>query len=281
MAFHFPLMPRMFMAMRQESRTPIVEIMESTPGISDQNQWAIFLRNHDELTLEMVTDAERDYMYFEYAKDPRMKINVGIRRRLAPLLENGRRQIEMLNSLLFSMPGSPFLYYGDEIGMGDNIYLGDRNGVRTPMQWSPDRNAGFSKADWARLYSPVIMDPVYGYMSVNVEAQTRVATSLLNWTKRMIAVRKRYKAFGRGTLRFLHPENQKILVYVREYEDETILCVVNLSRFVQAAEVDLSEWDGWQPVELIGEVRFPHIGTLPYFLTFGPHSFYWFRLERP
>lgn len=281
MAFHFPLMPRMFMAMRQESRTPIVEIMESTPGISDQNQWAIFLRNHDELTLEMVTDAERDYMYFEYAKDPRMKINVGIRRRLAPLLDNGRRQIEMLNSLLFSMPGSPFLYYGDEIGMGDNIYLGDRNGVRTPMQWSPDRNAGFSKADWARLYSPVIMDPVYGYMSVNVETQTRVATSLLNWTKRMIAVRKRYKAFGRGSLRFLHPDNQKILVYVREYEDETILCVVNLSRFVQAAEVDLSEWDGWQPVELIGEVRFPHIGTLPYFLTFGPHSFYWFRLERP
>lgn len=281
MAFHFPLMPRMFMAMRQESRTPIVEIMESTPSISEQNQWAIFLRNHDELTLEMVTDAERDYMYFEYAKDPRMKINVGIRRRLAPLLDNGRRQIEMLNSLLFSMPGTPFLYYGDEIGMGDNIYLGDRNGVRTPMQWSPDRNAGFSKADWARLYSPVIMDPVYGYQGVNVEAQSRVATSLLNWMKRMIAVRKRYKAFGRGSIRFLHPDNQKVLVYVREYQDEVILCVVNLSRFVQAAEIDLSEWDGWQPVELIGEVRFPHIGTLPYFLTFGPHSFYWFRLERP
>jgi maltose alpha-D-glucosyltransferase/alpha-amylase len=281
MAFHFPLMPRMFMAMRQESRTPIVEIMESTPAISGQNQWAIFLRNHDELTLEMVTDAERDYMYFEYAKDPRMKINVGIRRRLAPLLDNGRRQIEMLNSLLFSMPGSPFLYYGDEIGMGDNIYLGDRNGVRTPMQWSLDRNAGFSRADWARLYSPVIMDPVYGYQAVNVEAQTRVATSLLNWMKRIISVRKRYKAFGRGTIRFLHPENQRVLVYVREYEDETILCVVNLSRFVQAAEIDLSEFEGWQPVELIGEIRFPHIGSLPYFLTFGPHSFYWFRLERP
>ncbi len=280
MAFHFPLMPRMFMAMRQESRTPIVEVMESTPAISDQNQWAIFLRNHDELTLEMVTDAERDYMYFEYAKDPRMKINVGIRRRLAPLLDNGRRQIEMLNSLLFSMPGTPVLYYGDEIAMGDNIYLGDRNGVRTPMQWSTDRNAGFSRADWARLYSPVIMDPVYGFQAVNVEAQSRVATSLLNWMKRTIAVRKRYKAFGRGTIRFLHPENQKVLVYVREYEDEVILCTVNLSRYVQAAEIDLSEWSGYQPVELIGEIRFPAIGSLPYFLTFGPHSFYWFRLEK-
>lgn len=281
MAFHFPLMPRMFMAMRQETRTPIVEIMESTPGISEHSQWAIFLRNHDELTLEMVTDAERDYMYFEYAKDPRMRINVGIRRRLAPLIDNGRRQIEMLNSLLFSMPGTPVLYYGDEIGMGDNIYLGDRNGVRTPMQWSIDRNAGFSRADWARLYSPVIMDPVYGYLAVNVEAQTRVATSLLNWMKRLIAVRKRYRAFGRGSIRFLHPENQKILVYVREYENETILCVVNLSRYVQAAEIDLSEFEGWQPVELMGETRFPHIGALPYFLTFGPHAFYWFRLESP
>jgi maltose alpha-D-glucosyltransferase/alpha-amylase len=281
MAFHFPLMPRMFMAMRQESRTPIVEIMESTPDISDQSQWAIFLRNHDELTLEMVTDVERDYMYFEYAKDPRMRINLGIRRRLAPLVDNGRRQIEMLTSLLLSMPGTPVLYYGDEIGMGDNIYLGDRNGVRTPMQWSIDRNAGFSRADWARLYSPVIMDPVYGYQAVNVEAQTRVATSLLNWTKRLIAVRKRYRAFGRGSIEFLHPENQKILPYIRQYENETILCVVNLSRYVQAVELDLSNYEGWQPVELMGETRFPHIGSLPYFLTFGPHSFYWFRLESP
>jgi maltose alpha-D-glucosyltransferase / alpha-amylase len=281
MAFHFPLMPRIFMAMRRETRTPIVEIMESTPDIAESFQWAIFLRNHDELTLEMVTDADRDYMYFEYAKDPRMRINVGIRRRLAPLIDNGRRQFEMLNSLLLSMPGTPVIYYGDEIGMGDNIYLGDRNGVRTPMQWSGDRNAGFSRADWARLYSPVIMDPVYGYQAVNVEAQSRLPTSLLNWTKRMIAVRKRYQAFGRGTIRFLHPENQKILVYIREYEHEMILCVVNLSRFVQFAELNLSEYDGWQPVELIGEIRFPHIGTLPYFLTLGPHAFYWFRLERP
>ncbi|HWV22798.1 MAG TPA: maltose alpha-D-glucosyltransferase [Thermomicrobiales bacterium] len=281
MAFHFPLMPRMFMAMRRELRTPIVEVMESTPTIRDTNQWAIFLRNHDELTLEMVTDADRDYMYFEYAKDPRMRINVGIRRRLAPLLDNGRRQIEMMNSLLFSMPGSPVLYYGDEIGMGDNIYLGDRNGVRTPMQWNGDRNAGFSRADWARLYSPVIMDPVYGYQAVNVEAQNRTPTSLLNWMKRLIAVRKRYKAFARGSIQFLHPENLKVLVYLRRWENETLLCVVNLSRFVQYAELDLSEFEGYQPVELIGEIRFPLIGDLPYFLTLGPHSFYWFRLEAP
>ena len=200
MAFHFPLMPRMFMGMRQESRTPIVEIMSQTPEGPEGSQWAVFLRNHDELTLEMVTDAERDYMYYEYATDPRMRINLGIRRRLAPLLENGRRQIEMMNCLLLSMPGTPVIYYGDEIGMGDNIYLGDRNGVRTPMQWNNDRNAGFSRADWARLYSPLIMDPVYGYTAVNVEAQQRIPTSLLNWTKRIIAVRKRYKAFGRGSL---------------------------------------------------------------------------------
>ena len=281
MAFHFPLMPRMFMAMRREQRTPIVEIMESTPHIPNGTQWAIFLRNHDELTLEMVTDAERDYMYYEYAKDPRMRINLGIRRRLAPLLDNGRRQIEMMKSLLFSMPGTPVLYYGDEIGMGDNIYLGDRNGVRTPMQWSGDRNAGFSRADWAKLYSPVTMDPVYGYQAVNVEAQGRTPTSLLHWTRRMIAVRKRYKAFGRGTIRFLHPENQKVLAYLREYDNETLLCVVNLSRFVQYVEINLSEFVGWQPVELIGEIRFPLIGDLSYLLTFGPHTFYWFRLERP
>ncbi|HYJ13557.1 MAG TPA: maltose alpha-D-glucosyltransferase, partial [Thermomicrobiales bacterium] len=277
MAFHFPLMPRMFMAMRRESRTPIVEIMESTPAISDSNQWAIFLRNHDELTLEMVTDAERDYMYYEYAKDPRMRINVGIRRRLAPLLDNGRRQIELMNSLLFSMPGTPTIYYGDEIGMGDNIYLGDRNGVRTPMQWSSDRNAGFSRADPARLYFPVIMDPVYGYQGVNVEAQQRTPTSLLNWMRMMINVRRRYRALGRGALRFLYPENQKVLAYLRESDGEVIFCVANLSRFVQAAEIDLSEFDGYTPVELIGDGPFPQIGTLPYFITLGPHGFYWFR----
>jgi maltose alpha-D-glucosyltransferase / alpha-amylase len=280
MAFHFPLMPRMFMAMRREQRTPIVEIMESTPTIRDDTQWAIFLRNHDELTLEMVTDIERDYMYFEYAKDPRMRINVGIRRRLAPLLDNGRRQIEMMNSLLLSMPGTPVLYYGDEIGMGDNIYLGDRNGVRTPMQWNGDRNAGFSRADWARLYSPVIMDPVYGYQAVNVEAQNRLPTSLLNWMKRIIAVRKRYRAFGRGSIRFLHPENTKVLAYLREYENEVLLCIVNLSRFAQFAELDVGEFEGMTPVELMGETRFPDIGSLPYFVTLGPHSFFWFRLER-
>jgi len=281
MAFHFPLMPRMFMAMRQETRTPIVEIMQQTPEIPAGCQWAIFLRNHDELTLEMVSDAERDYMYYEYARDPRMRINLGIRRRLAPLLDNGRRQIEMMNSLLLSMPGTPVLYYGDEIGMGDNIYLGDRNGVRTPMQWNGDRNAGFSRADWARLYSPVIMDPVYGYQSVNVEAQQRIPTSLLNWMKRMIAVRKRYKAMSRGSLEFLHPTNLKVLPYVRHYENETLLCVVNLSRFVQYAELDLARFNGWRPVELIGETPFPLIGDLPYFLTLGPHAFYWFRLEAP
>jgi maltose alpha-D-glucosyltransferase/alpha-amylase len=281
MAFHFPLMPRMFMAMRRETRTPIVEIMSQTPEIPNGTQWAIFLRNHDELTLEMVTDADRDYMYYEYAKDPRMKINVGIRRRLAPLLENGRRQIEMMTSLLLSMPGTPVIYYGDEIAMGDNIYLGDRNGVRTPMQWNGDRNAGFSRADWARLYSPVIMDPVYGYQSVNVEALGRTPTSLLNWMKRLINVRKRYRAFGRGSLEFLHPDNLRVMPYIRKYGDETILCVVNLSRFVQACELDLAAYDGYVPVEMIGETRFPAVGELPYFITLGPHAFYWFRLEAP
>ncbi len=281
MAFHFPLMPRMFMAMRQETRTPIVEIMESTPDIPAGCQWAIFLRNHDELTLEMVTDAERDYMYYEYARDPRMRINVGIRRRLAPLMDNGRRQIEMMNSLLLSMPGTPVIYYGDEIGMGDNIYLGDRNGVRTPMQWSIDRNAGFSQADWARLYSPANMDAVYGYQAVNVEGQSRIPTSLLNWMRRMIAVRKRYQAFGRGSLTFFHPENLKVLAYARIYEQETLLCIVNLSRYVQCCELDLSEYKDYRPVELVGESPFPLIGDLPYFITLGPHAFYWFRLEAP
>ncbi len=279
MAFHFPLMPRIFMAIRREERMPIVEIMEQTPDIPELCQWGMFLRNHDELTLEMVTDAERDYMYYEYAKDPRMKINIGIRRRLAPLAENGRRQIELLNSILLSMPGSPILYYGDEIGMGDNYYLGDRNGVRTPMQWSSDRNGGFSRADPARLYSPAIMDPVYGFQSINVEAQERTPTSLLNWIKRLIRVRKKYPAFGRGSLEFLGGGNPKVLTYIRQYEGQTLLIVLNLSRFVQCAEVDLSRFIGTQPVELIGETHFPAITDRPYFFTLGPHAFYWFRLE--
>jgi maltose alpha-D-glucosyltransferase/alpha-amylase len=281
MAFHFPLMPRMFMAIRQEDRFPIVEIMRQTPEIPDTCQWALFLRNHDELTLEMVTDEERDYMYREYAADPRMKINLGIRRRLAPLLDQGRRRIELLNSLLFSLRGSPIIYYGDELGMGDNIYLGDRNGVRTPMQWSGDRNAGFSRADPQRLYSPLILDPVYNYQAVNVEAQERSPSSLLRWMKRLIAVRKQNPVFGRGSLRFLYPENRKVLVYVRQHEADTVLCVANMSRFVQPAEIDLSEFKGHRPVEMIGNVPFPPIGELPYFLTLGPHGFYWFRLLPP
>ena len=281
MAFHFPLMPRMFMAIRREDRIPIVEIMSRTPPIPDNAQWAIFLRNHDELTLEMVTDEERDYMYSEYAKDSMMRRNVGIRRRLAPLLENSRRKIELMHSLLFSLPGTPVIYYGDEIGMGDNVFLGDRNGVRTPMQWSGDRNAGFSRADAARLYEPVIADPVYGFQAVNVEAQERLPTSLLEWMRRIIRVRKRYRAFGRGSLEFLNADNRTVLAYVRAYADEVLLCVVNLSRFVQPSQLDLSAYAGWQPIELIGEIPFPHIGELPYFLTMGPHSFYWFRLERP
>jgi len=279
MAFHFPIMPRIFMAIRREERMPIVEIMEQTPDIPELCQWGMFLRNHDELTLEMVTDAERDYMYYEYAKDPRMKINIGIRRRLAPLAENGRRQIELLNSILLSMPGSPIMYYGDEIGMGDNYYLGDRNGVRTPMQWSSDRNAGFSRADPARLYSPTIMDPVYGFQSINVEAQERTPTSLLNWIKRLIGVRKKYPAFGRGSLEFLGGGNPKVLAYIRQYEGQTLLIVLSLSRFVQCAEIDLSRFVGMQPVELIGETHFPAITATPYFFTLGPHAFYWFRLE--
>ena len=281
MAFHFPLMPRMFMAVRREDRMPIVEIMERTPEIPVGAQWAIFLRNHDELTLEMVTDEERDYMYAEYAKEPMMRRNVGIRRRLAPLMENSRRKMELMNSMLLSLPGSPVIYYGDEIGMGDNIYLGDRNGVRTPMQWTGDRNGGFSRADVAKLYDPVISDSVYGFQAVNVEAQERLPTSLLEWMRRLIRIRKRYKAFGRGSLEFLDADNRRVLAYIRAYENEVILCAVNLSRFVQPSRLDLRAYDGWQPVELIGETAFPHIGELPYFLTFGPHSFYWFRLEPP
>jgi maltose alpha-D-glucosyltransferase/alpha-amylase len=281
MAFNFPVMPRIYMALRREERRPIIDIIQQTPEIPHNCQWCLFLRNHDELTLEMVTDEERDYMWAEYARDPRMKLNLGIRRRLAPLLEGGRRRIELLNSLLFSLPGSPIIYYGDEIGMGDNVFLGDRNGVRTPMQWSSDRNAGFSKADSARLYAPLISDPLYGYQSVNVEAQLRTPSSLLNWMKRLIRLRKRYKVFGRGSITFLEPENQKVLAYTRDYQDEHVLIINNLSRFPQPAELDLRRYNGWTPVEMFGETRFPPIGDLPYFLTMGPHSFYWFRLEPP
>jgi maltose alpha-D-glucosyltransferase/alpha-amylase len=278
MAFHFPLMPRMYMAIAQEDRHPLVEIMQQTPEIPDICQWAIFLRNHDELTLEMVTSRERDYMYRMYAADRQARINLGIRRRLAPLMENDPERIKLMNSLLLSMPGSPILYYGDELGMGDNIYLGDRNGVRTPMQWSPDRNAGFSKADPQRLYLPPIMDPIYGYEAVNVEAQQRDPNSLLNWTKRMLAVRKTSHAFGRGKLSFLRPGNRKVLAYLRELNDEAILCVGNLSRAAQPVELDLKKYKGRIPVELLGRTSFPPIGDLPYLLTLPAHGFYWFRL---
>ena len=279
MAFHFPLMPRMFMGVRQEDRHPITEILRQTPEIPDTCQWAMFLRNHDELTLEMVTDEERDYMYQAYAADPQMRINVGIRRRLAPLLENSRPRIELLNALLFSMPGTPVIYYGDEIGMGDNIYLGDRNGVRTPMQWTGDRNGGFSRADPARLYAPPIMDPVYGYQALNVEAQERAPFSLLHWMKRMIGLRKQTTVFGRGTIEFLPAHTRKVLPYVRRYKDEIVLCVANLARSVQPIELDLSRFKGMTPVEMLALTEFPRIGELPYFLTLAPYSFYWFRIE--
>ena len=278
MAYHFPVMPRIYMAVAQEDRHPIVDIMEQTPDIPENCQWAIFLRNHDELTLEMVTDRERDYMYGTYATDPRMRVNVGIRRRLAPLMDNDGDKIRLLNSLLMSLPGSPIVYYGDEIGMGDNIYLGDRNGVRTPMQWSPDRNAGFSKADPQRLYLPPIMDPIYGYQAVNVEAQNRSPSSLLNWMKRLISVRKAHKAFGRGSLKFLKPGNRKILAYTREFEGDAILCVTNLSRSPQPVELDLSRFKGSVPVEMMGRTPFPPIGDLPYLLTLSSYGFYWFSL---
>src|ERR1700690_2863129 len=257
MAFHFPLMPRIYMALRQEDRLPITDIIAQTPSIPDTCQWGLFLRNHDELTLEMVTNDERDYMYIAYSADPRMRVNLGIRRRLAPLVDNNRRRIELLNSLLLSFPGTPILYYGDEIGMGDNIYLGDRNGVRTPMQWTSDRNAGFSKCDPARLYFPVVMDPIYGYQVVNVEAQQADQSSLLQWTRNMIALRKLFQVFGRGSLSFLNPSNRKILAYLREFEQdygthETVLCVANLSRFAQPVSLDLSDHAGQQPVEMLG-----------------------------
>jgi maltose alpha-D-glucosyltransferase / alpha-amylase len=281
MAFHFPVMPRMYMAVRKEDSTPVVEIMRQTPDIPADCQWAIFLRNHDELTLEMVTDDERDYMYREYARDPRMRINVGIRRRLMPLMESGRRQIELMNALLMSMPGTPIIYYGDEIGMGDNIYLGDRNGVRTPMHWSPDRNAGFSEADTAALFSPLIVDPPYDYHTVNVVAQERVPTSLLRWMRRLIAVRQQYRAFGRGTWEPIDAANRRVLIFLRRYKDELILCVNNLSRFAQFVELDLREFTGLLPLELWSKNCFPPIGELPYLLTLGPHNFLWFRLLRP
>jgi maltose alpha-D-glucosyltransferase / alpha-amylase len=283
MAFHFPLMPRIFMSVRREQRYPISEILSQTPQIPEGCQWGIFLRNHDELTLEMVTDEERDYMYTEYAQDPRMKANIGIRRRLAPLLENSRDQMELFTALLLSLPGSPVMYYGDEIGMGDNIWLGDRDGVRTPMQWTPDRNAGFSTCDPGRLYLPVIMDPIYGYQGLNVEAQMRTSTSLLHWTRRMIETRKRHPTFGAGNFSELGASNPSILAFVREFGDDRVLCVNNLSRFPQPVELDLRRYAGVVPVEMLGGMHFPKVGELPYLLTLPGHGFYWFTLpaKRP
>jgi maltose alpha-D-glucosyltransferase/alpha-amylase len=279
MAFHFPLMPRLFMAMRMEDRFPIIDMLEQTPTIPETCQWALFLRNHDELTLEMVTDEERDYMYRVYATDPQARINLGIRRRLAPLLGNSQRRIELMNGLLFSLPGTPVLYYGDEIGMGDNIHLGDRNGVRTPMQWSPDRNAGFSRCNPQELYLPVIVDPEYHYETVNVEAQQNNPYSRLWWIRRLIALRKQYRAFSRGTLEVLSADNRKVLAYLRCHGDERILVVANLSRFVEYVELNLSSYRGWVPMELFGRNDFPPIGDLPYLLTLGPHAFFWFALQ--
>jgi maltose alpha-D-glucosyltransferase / alpha-amylase len=278
MAFHFPVMPRMFMAARREDATPILEILDQTPPIPDNCQWGLFLRNHDELTLEMVTDEERDYMYAEYAKDPRMRLNLGIRRRLAPLLDNGRDEIELMTAIQFSLPGSPVLYYGDEIGMGDNVYLGDRDGVRTPMQWTGDRNGGFSSADFAQLYAPPSMDPVYGFQAVNVEAQLRTPSSLLRWTRRFMALRKEHPVFGLGSYEPLRPANRRIFAHLRRYERDVVLCVHNVARSAQAVELDLSEFEGYHPVEMFGRSRFPRIGQLPYLLTLGPRGFYWFTL---
>lgn len=279
MNFHFPLMPRLFMALRMEDSFPVIDILDQTPDIPDVCQWAIFLRNHDELTLEMVTDEERDYMYRVYADNPQMRLNLGIRRRLAPLLENHRRRIELMNGLLLSLPGTPVIYYGDEIGMGDNIFLGDRNGVRTPMQWSPDRNAGFSRANPQQLYLPIIVNPEFHFDVINVESQDSNRHSLLWWMRRLISLRKRFKAFSRGTLTFLHPENQAILAFVRSHEDQNLLVVANLSRFVQFVELDLSAFAKVTPVEMFGLAEFPPIDKSPYPLTIGPHSFYWFYLQ--
>jgi len=281
MAFHFPLMPRIFMALRLQDVKPVTDIMAQTPPIPETCQWALFLRNHDELTLEMVTTDERDYMYLAYSADPRMRLNLGIRRRLAPLMENSRRRIELLNSLLFSFPGTPIIYYGDEIGMGDNVYLGDRNGVRTPMQWSADRNGGFSRVNPAALYSPPIMDPVYGYQTVNVEAQLDDPSSLLQWMRNMIGLRKLFKVFGRGSMEFLPVENRAVLAYLRRYEHDVILCVANFSRFAQPAQLPLSTFSGWTPVEMFGYTEFPRIGEAPYPITLGAYGFYWFELTEP
>jgi maltose alpha-D-glucosyltransferase/alpha-amylase len=278
MAFHFPVMPRMFMSLRREEAVPIYEILRYTPHIPETAQWGLFLRNHDELTLEMVTDEERDYMYSEYAKDPRMKLNLGIRRRLAPLLDNGRDEIELLHAILFSLPGSPVLYYGDEIAMGDNVFLGDRDGVRTPMQWTGDRNGGFSRADFAQLYAPPLMDPVHGFQAVNVEAQLRTPTSMLRWLHRFISLRKEHPVFGFGSYEPIEPSNPRIFAHIRRFEDDLVLCVHNLARSAQAVELDLREFEGRYPVELFGRSRFPRIGELPYLLTLGSRGFYWFAL---
>jgi maltose alpha-D-glucosyltransferase/alpha-amylase len=281
MAFHFPVMPRMFMGLRREEARPILEILDRTPPIPESCQWGLFLRNHDELTLEMVTDEERDYMYEEYAKDPRMKLNLGIRRRLAPLLDGGRDEIELMHAILFSLPGSPVLYYGDEIGMGDNVYLGDRDGVRTPMQWTGDRNGGFSRADFAQLYLPPLMDPVFGYQAVNVEAQLRSPTSILRWLRRFIELRKQHPVFGLGTYEPVVPENPRIFAHIRTYMGDVVLAVHNLARTAQAVELDLSRYEGRVPVEMFGRTPFPRIGELSYLLTLGPRGFFWFQLTEP
>ncbi len=279
-AFHFPLMPRMFMAVKLEDRKPIIEILEQTPEIPESCQWFIFLRNHDELTLEMVTEVERDYMYDEYAMDKSMRINRGIRRRLAPLMNNDRRRVELLNGLLMSMPGTPIVYYGDEIGIGDNIYLGDRNGVRTPMQWNSTVNAGFSTADPERLYAPVISNPVYGYQAVNVDAQERSEHSLLLWMKSLIEVRNMFRVFSRGSMQFLNPSNHRVLAYTRQFGDDIVLVVNNLSSTAQAVELDVQRYKGYVPIEMFGRSLFPRFGNLPYLLTLGPYQFYWFQLRR-
>jgi maltose alpha-D-glucosyltransferase/alpha-amylase len=280
MAFHFPLMPRLFMGVRSEDWHPIVDMFTHTPAIPEECQWCLFLRNHDELTLEMCSGEERDYMYYAYARDPQMRRNVGIARRLAPLLENDRRKIELLNSLVFTLPGSPIIYYGDEIGMGDNVHLGDRNGVRTPMQWSADRNSGFSKADPSKLYLPVITDSIYGYQVTNVEAQVKTPYSLVHWMRRMIAIRKKHLAFGRGTIEFLRPRNDKVLVYLRQHRNDTLLMLHNLGGSAQAVELDLGKFAGSTPIELFGETRFPPIGDRPYMLSLAPYGYYWFRLRQ-
>ncbi len=279
-AFHFPLMPRMFMSVKLEDRKPIIDIFEQTPEIPDNCQWCIFLRNHDELTLEMVTDIERDFMYDEYAVDKTMRINRGIRRRLAPMMDNDRRRIELLNGLLMSMPGTPIVYYGDEIGMGDNIYLGDRNGVRTPMQWNGDANAGFSTADPERLYSPVISNAVYGHQAINVESQKRSEHSILRWMKSLIKLRNSFQVFGRGSILFLKPANHRVLAYVRQFGEETVLIVNNLSSSAQAVELDVRSFKGYIPIEMFGRNLFPRFGDAPYLLTLGPYQFFWFQLRR-